>query len=152
MEERLNYLIVGTFVLVAISALVGLALWFGGGAGQVPLARYLVFFERDVSGLTPGSPVRYLGVDVGQVTSISLVPGNARRVQVDIDIDREAPVDAGTYAGLTYQGVTGVAFISLAADPGEHAPIQATPDLDYPVIPSRSIGFAWKRQLGTIGP
>ena len=142
MEERTSYLIVGAFLLGTVFLMIGLTAWFGSGAGQEPMARYLVFFDRDVSGLTPGSPVRYLGVDVGQVTSISLVPDNARTVKVQIDVAQTTPVDTGTYAGLAFQGVTGVAFINMGVDLGEHRPIQTTPGSAYPVIPSRSVGVA----------
>ena len=142
MEERINYLIVGAFLLVAIFVLVGLVAWFGGGPGQEPVARYLVLFDRDVSGLSPGSPVRYMGVDVGQVNSISLAPDRARQVEVQIEVRRTTPIDAGTFAGLAYQGVTGVAFINLDSEPGEHGPIATTPGFAYPVIPSRSVGIA----------
>ena len=142
MEDRTGYLIVGSFLVVAITSLVGLMVWFGGGAGQEPVARYLVLFHRDISGLTPGSAVRYLGVDVGQVTSIALAPDKAQTVEVEIEVGRSTPVDAGTFAGLALQGVTGVAFINMDTEPGEHGPINTEPGLRYPVIPSRSVGLA----------
>lgn len=142
MEERTSYLIVGAFLLAATVMLVGLTAWFGGTAGSTSFSRYLVLFESDISGLTPGNPVRYLGVDVGQVSSISLMPGNAKTVRVEIDVSQVTPIDAGTFAGLSFQGVTGVAFINLGSQAGEHGPIQATQEFVFPVIPSRNVGIA----------
>ena len=142
MEERTSYLIVGAFLLIATVMLIGLTAWFGGTVGSTSYSRYLVLFKSDISGLTPGNPVRYLGVDVGQVTSISLMPGNAKTVRVEIDVSQVTPIDAGTFAGLSFQGVTGVAFINLGSEAGEHSPIQVTQGYDYPVIPSRNVGIA----------
>ena len=132
----------GAFLVVAVTVLIGLTVWFGSGAGQEPVARYLVLFNNDVSGLTPGSPVRYLGVDVGEVSTIALARDKVQTVEVQIEVGRSTPVDAGTFAGLDFQGVTGVAFINLDTEPGEHGPIQSTPGLSYPVIPSRNVGLA----------
>ena len=140
MEERINYLIVGAFLLVTVSLLIGLTFWFGGGAGREPVAGYLVFFDSDISGMSPGSPVRYLGVDVGQVTAIALASG--KTVQVQIEVGQKTPIDAGTYAGLAYQGVTGVAFINLDSESGKHGPIQIQSGLTHPVIPARNTGLA----------
>lgn len=142
MEDRTSYLIVGVFLVVAVAALIGLTVWFGSGVGQEPVARYLVLFNNDVSGLTPGSPVRYLGVDVGEVSTIALARDKVQTVEVQIEVGRSTPVDAGTFAGLDFQGVTGVAFINLDTEPGEHGPIQPAPGLPYPVIPSRNVGLA----------
>ena len=50
-------------------------------------------FTGTVSGLTAGSPVRYLGVDVGKVARISLEPQQRKRVQVIADIDSAAPIE-----------------------------------------------------------
>ena len=61
---------------------------------------------------------------------------------VQIDVARSAPVDAGTYATLAYQGITGVAFINLASEPGEHGPLVAMAGRPHAVLPTRDIGIA----------
>ena len=142
MYERTDYLAVGVFIVLGALALVVVGLWVGGVGQTVPMSRYTIIFERDVNGLSEGSPVRYMGVEVGQVTLIQLFPAENAAIEVGIEIAASTPVDSGTYASLGYQGITGVAFINLAAEPGVQGELVATARHDYPVIPTRDVGIA----------
>ena len=142
MYERTNYLAVGIFVLLGTMALIAGGFWVGGFGQAVPLSKYTVVFERDVNGLSVGSPVRYMGVDVGQVTTIQLFRAGRTAIEVRIEIARSTPVDGGTYASLGYQGITGVAFINLAADSGVHRPLAVAAGDDFPIIRTRDVGIA----------
>jgi phospholipid/cholesterol/gamma-HCH transport system substrate-binding protein len=95
-----------------------------------------------VNGLSEGSPVRYMGVDVGQVTAIQLFRAEDTAIEVRIEVATSTPVDSGTFASLGYQGITGVAFINLAGDPGKHGLLAAAAGQDYPVIWTRDVGIA----------
>jgi phospholipid/cholesterol/gamma-HCH transport system substrate-binding protein len=142
MYERTNYLAVGVFVLLGIVMLLAIGFWVGGVGQTVPTSQYTITFERDVNGLGEGSPVRYMGVDVGQVTTIQLSHAERTAIEVRIEVVSSTPVDGGTYATLGYQGITGVAFINLAADAGEHVALAATAGQAYPVIRTRDVGIA----------
>jgi phospholipid/cholesterol/gamma-HCH transport system substrate-binding protein len=83
-----------------------------------------------------------MGVDVGQVTMIELFRAEDTAIEVQIEVATSTPVDRGTYARLGYQGITGVAFINLAEDRGEHGQITAAPGHEYPVIQTRDVGIA----------
>jgi phospholipid/cholesterol/gamma-HCH transport system substrate-binding protein len=63
-------------------------------------------------------------------------------IEVRFEVATSTPVDSGTYASLGYQGITGVAFINLAGDPGKHGPLVAATGQDYPVIRARDVGIA----------
>ena len=69
------------------------------------------------SGLTPGSPVRYLGVDVGSVRRITLSKERPDSVAVLAWVDAEAPITGATRASLTLQGITGLLYIDLKQVP-----------------------------------
>ena len=142
MNGRNNYLIVGIFVTSGIVLLVALSLMFAGGNSTGPSQRYTVFFHRDISGLTLGAPVRYLGVGVGQVVDMRLMTNNGSSVRVDLEVLQSTPINSATYASLAFQGVTGVAFISLAADDVEQPMALDAGDFEYPVIPARDVGLA----------
>lgn len=142
MYERTNYLAVGVFVLLGTVLLLAMAFWVGGVGQAVPTSRYTVIFERDVNGLSEGSPVRYMGVDVGQVTTIQLFGAERTAIEVRIEVASSTPIDGGTYASLGYQGITGVAFINLAADSGEHEQLAVAAGEDYPIIRTRDVGIA----------
>jgi len=133
---------VGLFVAVALAVFVAATLWLTGKQGSEPTVNYSMFFEKDVGGLMLGGPVFYLGVEVGTVTSMNIVPGNPMRVRVDAEVLKSAPIDGGTYASLAFQGITGVAVIKLYADPGVHEPLQITKESRYPVIEVRDTGFS----------
>jgi phospholipid/cholesterol/gamma-HCH transport system substrate-binding protein len=136
-------LVVGLFMTVAIAVLVTFIIWLTGRTGQEELARYTLLFDRDVSGLSLGGAVNYMGVNIGSVTSMTLEQDNGTRVRVDIEVLADTPVDSGTWASIAMQGITGVAVINLASDPGgDHAPVRPPAGRKYPVIPVRDVGFA----------
>jgi len=142
MYEQTNYLAVGAFILLGAITLFVTGLWVSGVGRTVPMSKYTIIFERDVNGLSEGSPVRYMGVDVGQVSMIRLSHTAGSAVEVQVEVASSTPVDSGTYASLGYQGITGVAFINFAAETGEHEQLTATAGQAYPVIQTRDVGIA----------
>lgn len=142
MNGRNSYLIVGIFVSIGLVTLIVMSFIFAGGRSTEPTTRYIIFFQRDVSGLTLGAPVRYLGVRVGEVNTMSLTTHDFTEVRVDLEVLQSTPITAATYASLAFQGVTGVAFISLAADQNGQTNKLVADDFEYPVIPTRDTGLA----------
>ena len=142
MNGRNSYLIVGIFVSIGLVTLIVMSFIFAGGRSTEPTTRYIIFFQRDVSGLTLGAPVRYLGVRVGEVNTMSLTTHDFTKVRVDLEVLQSTPITAATYASLAFQGVTGVAFISLAADQNGQTNKLVADDFEYPVIPTRDTGLA----------
>ncbi len=135
-------LIVGLFVAISIAVFVGFVLWLTGRSGAEEMNRYSMLFQRDVSGLSVGGPVNFMGVNIGSVTGMQLLRREDMTVRVDIEVLESTPVDSGTFASLAFQGITGVAVINLSSDPGSHAPIEMTAGVEYPVIPVRDVGFS----------
>lgn len=133
---------VGLFVSVSLAAIVVLTLWLSGRHGAADTTTYSMFFERDVSGLMLGGPVFYLGVEVGNVSRMQIIPGDPMTVRVDVEVQASTPVDTGTYASLYYQGITGVAVINLYGDPGMNLPLKVPPGMEHPVIEVRDSGLA----------
>ncbi|HLF29711.1 MAG TPA: MlaD family protein [Xanthomonadales bacterium] len=133
---------VGLFISVALAGVAGFAMWLAGTKGNEPMSRYSMLFEKDVSGLSLGGPVYYLGVNVGRVVSMDLVTGAHVKVRVDIDVLADTPVDSGSYASLMAQGITGVTVVNLAGEPGEHEPLETTPGFEYPLLPVRQTGLS----------
>ena len=142
MYGRNSYLIVGVFISVGLVMMVAMILFFAGGRATEPTVRYTVLFERDISGLTLGAPTRYLGVEVGQVIAMKLVTHNGTKVRVDLEVLQSTPVTTASYASLAFQGVTGVAFVSLASDRDIRAMPLDSGASEYPVIPARNVGLA----------
>jgi phospholipid/cholesterol/gamma-HCH transport system substrate-binding protein len=133
---------VGLFVSIAIAAFIAFVIWLTGRTGAEEMSRYSLMFQRDVSGLVVGGPVKYMGVNIGSVVRMNLQRSDGIEVRVDIEVLASTPVDQGTYASIAFQGITGVAVVNLASESGEHKALQKGPDQDYPVIPVRDVGFA----------
>ncbi len=133
---------VGLFVSVAIAVFVLFVIWLTGRSGVEEMTRYTLLFDRDVSGLAVGGPVKFMGMNIGSVVHMDLDTEQGVRVQVDIEILETTPVDSGTYASLALQGITGVAVVNLASEPGAHPPLPEPPRGQYPRIPVRDVGFA----------
>ena len=137
-----NNLAVGLFFSLALAGVVGFSMWLAGTKGSQPMKRYSMLFEKDVSGLSLGGPVYYLGVNVGRVAEVSLVPGPHIKVRVDVDVLEDTPINNGSYASLNAQGITGVSVINIAGEPGEHGPLPVPPGSEYPLIPIRQTGLS----------
>jgi phospholipid/cholesterol/gamma-HCH transport system substrate-binding protein len=134
--------VVGIFVAVALAAFVAGTIWLTGKQGSQPTVSYSMYFETDVSGLMLGGPVFFLGVEVGSVTAMEIIPGDPMRIRVDAKILKSAPINSGTYASLAFQGITGVAVIKLSAKPGEHQPITRDETDNRLVIAVEDTGFS----------
>jgi phospholipid/cholesterol/gamma-HCH transport system substrate-binding protein len=136
MDRETNYVVVGAFVLLVIGMAVSFVYWYTEQKEKRTYQRYEIYYDGTVSGLTAGSPVRYLGVDVGKVERIMLEAPQRQRVEVIADIDETAPIDARTRALLSLQGVTGLLFIDLEEDPNSTASGLLPQGQRYPVIQS----------------
>lgn len=137
MEARVNYAIVGAFVLVLGAALIGGILWLAsGGATRKAYDTYYSYMDESVSGLSLDAPVRYRGVEVGRVRRIALAPSNIEQVQLTMEIERGTPVKVDTVAILRTQGLTGIGYIELTKGHHDSPPLLAKPGERHPVIRS----------------
>jgi phospholipid/cholesterol/gamma-HCH transport system substrate-binding protein len=138
-----NYVAVGLFLLFGSIALIGLVMWLGKAGDTAPTTRYVVQIDGNVNGLSNGSIVRYLGVNVGSVVDIDLHTHNMVKpvVEVWIQIQEDLPIGEATYATLVAQGVTGIANIDLANDLDTARP-QEMHESGVPIIPFRPTGLS----------
>ena len=137
MERDARYAAVAAFAMLAIAAAVAFVWWYSGSGERRDFVRYEIYFDGSVSGLARGSPVRYLGVDVGRVRSLAIARDNPSRVRVTAEIDSETPISGATRARLGLLGLTGLLFIDLQQDPEADPARVLGEGQRYPVIPSR---------------
>ena len=111
METRANYVLIGTFTLAVIVAAFGFVFWFQNmGTAKTRIA-YRIVFEGPVSGLRTGANVNFNGIRIGEVASVKI--DDPHNVVAMVKVERKAPVRKDTQITLEFQGLTGIAAVSM---------------------------------------
>jgi phospholipid/cholesterol/gamma-HCH transport system substrate-binding protein len=126
MENKSHALAAGVFVLLVSALLLGLAAWLSRDTTLRDV--YEISTRESVSGLSAQAAVRYRGIAIGKVDSITFDPAAKGNVLVRLAIDRGAPITQSTFATLGFQGVTGLAFVQLDDKGSDAAPLPTSDD------------------------
>ncbi|RDV05153.1 MlaD family protein [Undibacter mobilis] len=113
METRANYVLIGVFTLAVVAGVFGFIYWFQNIGGTGERLRYRIVFDGSVSGLRTGASVLFNGIRVGEVTGLQLDPSKPKQVVATLSVDKSVTVRADTQIGLEFQGLTGIASVSL---------------------------------------
>jgi phospholipid/cholesterol/gamma-HCH transport system substrate-binding protein len=119
MENRAYAIAVGIFTLVLSIGLLFAYFWISGS--QQARTEYIVASHLPVTGLSSEGTVKFRGVDVGKVTSISLDPASQTTVLIKIAVAENLKLSTEAYAELRRQGITGLSYIDLN-DESKNAP------------------------------
>ncbi|MBN2689329.1 MAG: MCE family protein [Gammaproteobacteria bacterium] len=138
--RQINYFRIGSFVMSAIILLILAILILGSGLFFKNVVQVETYFSESVQGLSIGSPVKYLGMQIGKVDNIATVASvyNLKRnrkgstynryiyVRMEISSNFFASSDddkvveelkkdiaAGLRVKLAMQGLTGNAYLEL---------------------------------------
>jgi len=125
METRANYVLIGLFTLAIVVAGFGFVYWFTQTGAGLERTSYRILFDGSVSGLRTGGSVLFNGIKVGEVTELKLNPQDPRQVAAIVAIDKSVPVRSDTRVGLDFQGLTGIASISLKGGSVDAPPLPA---------------------------
>jgi phospholipid/cholesterol/gamma-HCH transport system substrate-binding protein len=126
MRARASNLMIGSTTLAVIAvAFVGLLGFrkIHSIRQQGPLR---IVFQGSASGLHKGGNVNFDGVQVGQIVSLKL--DNPRKIVAFVMVDKSAPIRKDTVVGLEFQGLTGVAAISLTGGVSTAPPVPLDED------------------------
>lgn len=134
MNNRVNYTVVGFFVLAGLVLTLGLSYWMLKPSSDSETAFYNIYFDESVLGLNLDAPVKYRGINVGKVTHIGISPTNSEQVRVLIAILKTTPIKVSTVARLTAQGITGLSYINLSLGANDAPNLVAKKGEAYPTI------------------
>ncbi len=135
MYERINYLIVGIFVLLFTALAFYAALWIAKeDKRESNYNHYIIYFSESVDGLNKDSAVKINGVNVGRVKELKIDPNELSRVRVDISIDKSIKITKDMYAMLQGQGLTGLRYINIL---GGKSKEYIEPNSENSVIPAK---------------
>lgn len=115
MNPRINYSLVGAFVLLLLALALALVVWLSRDQRDLQRISYVTYFSESVAGLNERANVRFLGVPVGIVERIQLDPEQEGRVRLDLRIDAQVPIRESSVATLQTQGITGLLFVEISS-------------------------------------
>jgi len=163
MSQKPNFFKIGIFVIFGTLILAIAIIFFG--AGKFFEKKYIVetYFDQSIQGLDVGAPLKFQGVQVGNISEISFVfqdydtdyqyvlvraeiyPDKNRHKGKQMmfidDDDRkqglERMVEKGLRLQLASQGITGIAFLNAVYfEPGSYPALNIDWKPEYPYIPS----------------
>ena len=129
---------VGLFVIIGLSVSFISILWLGMSHYFEKGQHYVAFFDESVQGLDKDSPVKYRGVSIGRVKSISVAP-DSTMIQVILKMETEFRPAEELIAQLKSVGITGIMFVELDRKKKSDRNISLQPELtfEYPVIATK---------------
>jgi phospholipid/cholesterol/gamma-HCH transport system substrate-binding protein len=123
---RITNLMVGTTTLAVIAAAFAGFLAIEKVRGVQQRSPLRIVFNGSASGLHRGGAVDFDGVPAGRITSIKLE--SPRKIVAMALLDKTAPIRADTAVGIEFQGLTGVAAISLIGGAPSAPPVPRDKD------------------------
>ena len=140
MYSRVNYAIVGLFVVLFGAGLVAFTFWLAKYGMHSEYTLYKLEMKESVSGLSKDSTVRLRGVDVGHVSEIRIDPQNIEQIEVLLKIDSDVPIKEDMKAHTEMLGITGLLAIEI--DGGSNASkLLIANDGQIPVIKTKPSWF-----------
>jgi len=129
---------VGLFVAIGIAFAILVTIWLGMSRFLQEGQYCVTYFDESVQGLDVDSPVKYRGVFIGRVESISVAP-DSKLIKVVLKIESGQKLDPNLVAQLRSVGITGSMFVELdqkKADEPDQSPALSFPS-EYPIIASK---------------
>jgi len=114
MNRRVNYLILSIFTILLSAGVVYFIYWLGNfSINKKPKNYYKAVFHESVSGLNIASPVKYMGMKIGNVKKITINPDEPDSVIVTFSVDKNIPLRSDSYAFIALEGITGLKYIEI---------------------------------------
>ena len=151
MYSKVNYTIVGIFVLLFGAGMVWFAFWLAKYGLQEEFDTYRLEMKESIAGLSSDSSVKLRGVDVGTVSKIQINPKNIEIVEIFVKIKKGIPIKEDMIASTQMFGVTGL--LSIEIDGGTNEAKTLVPTKDYiPLIQTKpSLLSKLTNDLGGVG-
>ena len=136
MYSRVNYTIVGIFVLLFGAGMVWFAFWLAKYGLQKEFDTYRLEMKESISGLSGDAKVKLNGVNIGRVSKIQINPQNIETVEILVEIEKGIPIKEDMIAHTQMFGVTGL--LSIEIEGGTNAAKTLVPTKEYiPLIKTK---------------
>lgn len=112
--KRAQKIRLGIFLMVSTGILIILIVFFVARSMFETKEQYFVAYENiSVSGLNIGSPVKYLGINVGTITDIRIDPDDVHTIIIELALTEGTPVKEDAVADIVAMGITGLRTIEI---------------------------------------
>lgn len=136
MEADKHYFLEGLFIIALAVGAAFMFVWLAKSGSRDDVL-YRIHFTESVSGLSLGDAVKFRGVDVGTVKTMSIDNADPQLVQVDVSLRKDAPIKTDTKASLKLKGLTGNLIVELSGGTAQaKSLLETTPAGEIPEIPS----------------
>ncbi|WP_373031924.1 MlaD family protein [Sulfurovum sp.] len=136
MYSKVNYTIVGIFVLLFGAGMVWFAFWLAKYGLQEEFDTYRLEMKESIAGLSSDAKVKLHGVNVGRVSKIQINPKNIEMVEILVEIEKGIPIKEDMIASTQMFGVTGL--LSIEIEGGTNAAKSLVPTKKYiPLIKTK---------------
>jgi ABC-type transporter Mla subunit MlaD len=134
---KLNHFKLGLFFVVCTALGLGVLIWIGASHLFRHTKTYAAFFNESVGGLNQGASVNYLGLKVGEVSSVKLAP-DGKLIMVIMEIQPDFKVKPDMAVEIELAGITGQRNLLIGKAPPDIRKVtpEVTFPVKYPVIPS----------------
>ena len=120
MKKKSQSVRLGIFIMISGAFLLLIFGWFTGrGLFEPKDTYYVAYTDISVSGLEVGSPVKYLGINVGSVSDIRIDPYNVNRIIFELNVATDTPIKEDAVADIAAIGITGMKAIEIRGGTAE---------------------------------
>jgi len=126
MESKSYAFWTGLFIVTLAIVLLLMVFWLSGDTKEYK--PYILVSRSSVAGLNESAPVRLRGVQVGKVDGVQFDSKDPSAILIRVSVHKDAPITKGTYAQLSFQGLTGLSGVELSDDGKNPEPLETSPD------------------------
>lgn len=113
MYSRVNYTVVGIFVMLFTAGVVFFAFWLSDTGLRKDYDLYSLRMKESVTGLSKDSGVKMKGVDIGTVSDIQINPENVEEVDITLKIKHGTPIKEDMLGVIKMYGLTGLSYVEI---------------------------------------
>lgn len=150
METQAHRLAVGSFVILIVVLLFASIMWFSRFEWKEKGATFVIHFKGSVSGLRPNEAVKFHGLPIGKVKSITIDPEKISIIKVKVTIEKPDLIRGDSIASIEAQGLTGFSYVQIQGGSQDQPVLKPQKGKKYAVIPSKQSNIELLLNAGPI--
>nr|WP_317404006.1 MlaD family protein [uncultured Helicobacter sp.] len=120
MERNVRYVWIGAVFFIILILMVLFVLWLNRfELDSAKYTRYYAYSADEVSGVGTNTPIRYKGISVGRVQSVSFKDIKSGVIAITMLIDSKLEIKQNAKVIVASQGLAGANYLSLIQGEGE---------------------------------